>query len=323
MRVIFARCRVIYTGRIDAELEIGDRLIIRKDDGAVIVHGHEGLKEKNWMPSGSTWHEEPGMVLCEFPPRGERLEIYIDEIHSDNEHRAYLAGRLIKLGSEREFSDLIYKHLDLISPGLRPLRREAPTPVGPIDILAQDISGEVVVLVAVEVKRGRGVGPEVAYQVQRYLDALEKMPEWADQPKRGIVIAPGLVKGCRELLAEKGIDFFRLSLEELEEKAQEVAGQDERPLAELLTQRRDEVLLLATRRGCHNLRLFDPRVRGEGPEREIDILVDVTEGTTLVAVAGLAVELATLLGGRALDVTTLDLLEEGQRDAVLAAARPL
>lgn len=74
MRVIFARCRVIYSGRIDAELEIGDRLIIRKDDGAVIVHSHEGLKEKNWMPSGSTWHEEPGMVLCEHPPRGERME---------------------------------------------------------------------------------------------------------------------------------------------------------------------------------------------------------------------------------------------------------
>jgi predicted nucleotidyltransferase len=263
------------------------------------------------------------MILCEHPLRSERLEIYIDEIYSDTSHQAFLSGRLIKLGSEREFSDLLYKHLDVVAPGLRPLRREAPTPVGPIDILATDLSGEVVVLVAIEVKRGRGVGPEVAYQVQRYLDALEKMPEWAGQPKRGIVIAPGLAKGCKELLVEKDIEYIRLSLEDLQEKTKKAASKDESPLAELITSRREEVLLIATRRGCQNLRLFDPRVRGEGPERELDILVDVTAGTTLVAVAGLAVELSALLNGRALDVTTLDLLEDDVRDAVLAAARPL
>jgi RecB family endonuclease NucS len=322
VRLIFARCRVIYTGRIDAELEIGDRLVIRKDDGAVIVHSTSGLKERNWMPAGSTWNEEPGVIVCEYAKRGERLDIYLDEVYSDREHHSYLDGRLVKLGSEREFSDLIRDNLDLISPGLTCIKREAMTPAGPIDLLCHEPDGS---LVAIEVKRNRGVGMEVAYQIQRYLDALKKMPDWGELAARGMLVAPGLTKGVKELLAEREVEYVRLSFEDLEAQAQERAERDPRPLREIAHERRLAIIAAVERRGLSNPRLLDPTVRRSGVTRELDLVVDAgnDDMATLMALAGLAVEVSALLGRRPVDVTTLEMLEDEERIRVAAATWPL
>lgn len=213
MRVIFARCNAVYRGRIDAELELSDMLLIRKDDGAVILHATSGLREKNWMPSGSTWEESPGLIVSEFPKRGERLEIYIDTIYSDNEHRGELAGKLVRIGGEREMADILSMKLKLVESGLMLIAREARTPVGPIDILCADKRGNPV---AIELKRGStGVGPEVAYQLLRYIHALEAMPEWQGKTPRGILVAPSLRRGMKELLDERGLGFVRLTYQDV------------------------------------------------------------------------------------------------------------
>lgn len=213
MRVIFARCSVTYSGRVDAELELSDVLLIRKDDGAVIIHATAGLKEKNWMPSGSSWEESPGLIVSEFPKRGERLEIYLDTVYSDTEHQGELSGKLIRIGGEREMADILSMKLHLIAPGLSLVAREARTPVGPIDILCVDKKGNPV---AVELKRGAsGVGPEVAYQLLRYIHALEVMPEWQGKTPRGILVAPSLRRGMKELLDERGLSFVRLTYQDV------------------------------------------------------------------------------------------------------------
>lgn len=167
---------------------------------------------RNWMPAGSEWVEEPGRIVVSYPRRGEQLTIFVHELMSDTEHHGELHGRLIKLGSEREVSDLLAGQLWRLEDGLTLLGRESQTPVGPIDLLAVDRQGDPV---AIEVKRARVAGGEVAYQVQRYLDALAAMPAWEGRRPRGIIVAPTAARTLLALLETRGIGFVRLSYETL------------------------------------------------------------------------------------------------------------
>ena len=73
-----------------------------------------------------------------------------------------------------------------------------------------------------------------------------------------------------------------------------------------LRSRRDEILALAARHGAHNVRIFGSVARGEADEAsDVDVLVDMAAGCTLLDLAGLEEDLSTLLGCRVEVGTTL------------------
>jgi uncharacterized protein len=92
---------------------------------------------------------------------------------------------------------------------------------------------------------------------------------------------------------------------------------------DLLSTHREAILELARSYGARNVRVFGSVARGEaGAESDIDLLVEVEKGTTLLDVVALWQDLEELLGRR------VDLLTEGGlspylRDAIVAEARPL
>jgi RecB family endonuclease NucS len=50
MRLVVARCEVVYTGRLTAVLPEAVRLLILKSDGSVLVHDDSGgFKPLNWI----------------------------------------------------------------------------------------------------------------------------------------------------------------------------------------------------------------------------------------------------------------------------------
>jgi RecB family endonuclease NucS len=50
MRLVVARCEVIYTGRLTATLPEATRLLVFKADGSVLVHDDSGAyKSLNWI----------------------------------------------------------------------------------------------------------------------------------------------------------------------------------------------------------------------------------------------------------------------------------
>ena len=86
---------------------------------------------------------------------------------------------------------------------------------------------------------------------------------------------------------------------------------------------REEILRIAARYGARNVRVFGSVARGEeGPDSDVDFLVEFDADRSLLDHVGLVQDLENLLG-RKVQVTTEDALHWYIRDRVLDQAVPL
>src|SRR5829696_2685743 len=138
MRLIVARCEVTYTGRLSAYLPESTRLLMLKDDGAVLVHADAGgYKPLNWM-TPPTVVEEADDLLVVRKRQGrteDRLEIRLVEVLSDQRHDMGEAAGLEKDGVERDLQLELAAQPQAIEDELRLVRREWPTDIGPVDLM--------------------------------------------------------------------------------------------------------------------------------------------------------------------------------------------
>lgn len=94
-------------------------------------------------------------------------------------------------------------------------------------------------------------------------------------------------------------------------------------IIEVLKQKREEILDIAARHGAGNVRLFGSVARGEAVEgSDIDLLVEMEEGRSLLDQAALLLDLQELLGG-SVDVVSDRGLKDRIRERVLKEAIPL
>ena len=90
------------------------------------------------------------------------------------------------------------------------------------------------------------------------------------------------------------------------------------PMGRILERRRAEVLAACARRGAHRPRVFGSVARGEdGPESDIDLLVEFEPGRTLLDLERLQIELREILGVP-VDVGTEEILQAGVSGRVRA-----
>lgn len=91
---------------------------------------------------------------------------------------------------------------------------------------------------------------------------------------------------------------------------------------EYLSARREDILQLAAKHGAHNVRVFGSLARGEArSDSDLDLLVDMEEGRSLLDLVGLWQDLEELLE-RHVDIVTERglspyLREEIVREAIL------
>ena len=198
MRLVIARCSVDYVGRLTAHLPLATRLLLMKADGSVLVHSDGGsYKPLNWMSPPCTVVEREGTWTV-TNKAGEQLIITVDEVLHESRHDLGVDPGLVKDGVEAELQRLLAEHIHTLGDGYRLVRREFPTAIGPVDIMARDADG---LAVAVEIKRrGEIDGVE---QLTRYLELLNRDPLLA--PVRGVFAAQEIKPQARVLAADRGI----------------------------------------------------------------------------------------------------------------------
>jgi RecB family endonuclease NucS len=208
MRLVIARCSVDYDGRLSAHLPMATRLIMVKADGCVAIHADGGAyKPLNWMNAPNRLSEEEGRWVV-TNPKGETLTITLDEVISDSAHELGVDPGLQKDGVEAHLQELLAADPTSIADGLKLVRREWPTDIGPVDLLCRDADGAAV---AIEVKRrGEIDGVE---QLVRYLERMELDPNL--RPVRGIFVAQVIKPQAKVLAEARGIACVEVDYDEL------------------------------------------------------------------------------------------------------------
>src|SRR2546429_4116624 len=208
MRLVVARCEVTYSGRLTAFLPDSTRLLMLKDDGSVLVHADAGgYKPLNWM-TPPTVIEDGGDVVVVRKRAGrseDRLEIRLLEVLSDVTHDMGEAAGLEKDGVERDLQLLLADDPTQIADGLRLVKREWATDVGPVDLMCRDEDDG---WVAVEIKRIGTI--DAVEQLTRYLDCIRVDPSRAHC--RGFLVAQSIKPQATALAEQRGIACVQVDL---------------------------------------------------------------------------------------------------------------
>lgn len=211
VRLIVARCEVHYTGRLTAVLPESTRLLMVKSDGSVLVHADAGgYKPLNWMtpPTAVELEGEPPQRIVVRKRGGkseDRLEIRIAEVLSDVTHDMGAAAPLEKDGVERDLQEALAATTSSLSDGLRLVRREWPTDIGPVDLMCRDVDGD---WVAVEIKRVGTI--DAVEQLTRYLERIRLDPAMAGC--RGMLAAQRIAPQAKVLAESRGIECVEVDL---------------------------------------------------------------------------------------------------------------
>jgi RecB family endonuclease NucS len=207
---LFGRCRVEYDGRASSTLGLGDRLVVLKPDGTVLVHTDEGQQPVNWQPPGCT-HEahvadDQFVVRSQRTSPDEELVVRFERVVHATAYEATDAAELALTGTEEDLRERILEEPSLLEPGFEPRATERETPAGAVDIYGEDADDNVVV---VELKRRR-VGPDAVSQLNRYVAALERDLH-TGTTVRGVLVAPSVTDTAERLLSERDLEFVSLA----------------------------------------------------------------------------------------------------------------
>ena len=204
MRLLVARCEVLYTGRLTARLPEAVRLLMFKADGSFLVHDDAGgFRPLNWMTPPTMVEAEEGLIVVRkrAGKSEDRLEIRIADVLSDVTHDMGESAALQKDGVERHLQEELAARPDVLGAKLRLVRREWPTDIGPVDLMCRDETGA---WVAVEIKRVGTI--DAVEQLTRYLQRIEL------EDCRGILAAQAIKPQARTLAESRGIDCVEVDL---------------------------------------------------------------------------------------------------------------
>ena len=211
MRLVVARCEVTYSGRLNAYLPEAVRLLVFKADGSVLVHADSGgYKPLNWMTPPTVVEDGDGLIVVRKRAgrTEDRLEIRVVEVLAEFEHELGEDAGLEKDGVERHLQEALAERPDVVEGGLRLVRREWATEIGPVDLMCRDADDG---WVAVEIKRVGTI--EAVEQLSRYLEVIRRDP--ALSGCRGVLAAQSVKPQAATLCEARDLGCVEVDLERL------------------------------------------------------------------------------------------------------------
>jgi len=205
--ILVGNCWVDYKGRASSKLEPGERIIMIKEDGSVLVHRPFGYEPVNWQPAGCLFQTRAaGEVLRVRAIRrkpSESVKISFDRVYLVSVMSLIDRGDFSLHASESDMQRAILLDPSLLEEGFEPVSYEKKVEPGFVDVYGVDRDGR---LVVVELKR-RTAGRDAALQLAKYVDFIKTM---AHREIRGVLVAPRLAKGVQVLLTSLGLEFKAL-----------------------------------------------------------------------------------------------------------------
>ncbi|RLI23991.1 MAG: endonuclease NucS [Candidatus Hecatellales archaeon] len=209
MLLVVGNCMVDYEGRASSKLDWGERLLVVKSDGSVMVHRPTGYEPVNWQPPGSIFHVEfeDGKLkirATRLQPK-EVLNIFFDRVYHVFSAELRDEGEFSMYVTEMDMQKALLTMPELVEEGFQPLAAEKELgESGFLDILGQDSQGN---LVVVEIKRNPA-GREAVLQLERYVKTLR---EKTGKQVRGVIVAPEIRREAQGLLAALKLEFRQVS----------------------------------------------------------------------------------------------------------------
>lgn len=205
--LVVGRCWVNYTGRAKSKLEPGERILIIKADGSLLVHRSVGYEPVNWQPPGCIFHTKSNGNLLEIHAvrrrPAESVQVFFDSVQMISALSLIDSGEFSLYASEDDMHKAILLKPALIEDGFKPISYEKKVEPGFVDVYGVDKNGR---LVVVEVKR-KTAGKEAALQLAKYIEAVKNR---ADREVRGILVAPDIGKDVQRILETLKLEFKTL-----------------------------------------------------------------------------------------------------------------
>jgi RecB family endonuclease NucS len=206
--ILVGNCWVDYKGRASSKLEPGERIVLIKEDGSVLVHRPVGYEPVNWQPAGCLFQTRTiGDILRVRASRrkpSESVSISFDHIYLLSAMSLVDRGDFSLHASEEDMQRAILLDPSILEAGFEPLSYEKKVEPGFVDVYGVDRDGK---LVVVEIKR-RTAGRDAALQLAKYVEFVKTT---VNREIRGVLVAPRLAKGVQRLLATLGLEFKALA----------------------------------------------------------------------------------------------------------------
>jgi len=205
--LLVGNCWVHYIGRAKSKLEPGERILMIKEDGSLLVHRSVGYEPVNWQPPGCIFHVQSKDNTLEIRAvrrkPAESVKVFFDRIHMVSVLSLVDSGEFSLYASEEDMHKAILLEPSILEEGFKPISYEKKVEPGFVDIYGVDKDGK---LVVAEIKR-KTAGKKAAFQLAKYIDAIK---EKANREVRGILVAPNIAKDVQRLLATFELEFKAL-----------------------------------------------------------------------------------------------------------------
>jgi RecB family endonuclease NucS len=203
--MIIGDCMIDYRGRARSFLDWGERIIMIKQDGTVLVHQSTMREPVNWQPTGSKTDfcvNNDQLILRSGHKRpSEKMKIIFRNLQLITVNSLMDNAKLMISGMETDVVNEIISNPAIVEKGLRISKREKHVKSGMIDLYGYDQNH---VPVVIEVKRSLA-NISAVHQLRMYVNDIKKDVDTANV--RGILCAPRIPDMVKNLLSDYDLEW--------------------------------------------------------------------------------------------------------------------